>query len=179
MKDFNAMTYANLPPSDSELNLSFERLVDVPPAPIWAAWTTPELLMPWFCPKPWKTVACEIDLRPGGKFYTVMQSPEGQEFPNLGCYLEIIPEKKLVWTNALAPGFRPVNPPQASPGHECAEFLMTATIMLEAHKDGTKYTALVQHANTEARIRHENMGFKEGWGTCLDQLVAMIKQAKI
>jgi uncharacterized protein YndB with AHSA1/START domain len=158
------------------LDLIIERIVEVPRELIWQAWTTPEKLMPWFCPLPWKTVECEIDLRVGGKFYTVMQSPEGQKFPNTGCYLELIENEKITWTNALEPGFRPVKPPEASPGHECAEFLMTATIMLESHEKGTKYTALVQHVNTEARIAHAKMGFEEGWGTCLDQLVAILKK---
>ena len=158
-----------------ELDLRLERIVEVPRELIWQAWTTPEKLMPWFCPLPWKTVECEIDLRVGGRFYTVMQSPEGQSFPNIGCYLEVIKNEKLTWTNALEPGFRPVNPPEACPGHECAEFLMTATIILTPHEKGTKYTALVQHVSTEARIAHEKMGFEEGWGACLDQLVAFIK----
>ncbi len=170
------MTNSNHYQLNPELDLSFDRVVDVPPEKIWAAWTTPELLLPWFCPLPWQTVDCEIDLRPGGRFYTVMQSPEGQKFPNDGCYLEIIANKKLVWTNALQPGFRPAKQPEASPGHECAEFLMTATIALEPHANGTKYTALVQHADEQARVKHEKMGFYEGWGTCLDQLVAMIKK---
>lgn len=158
-----------------ELDLMFERVVDVPRELIWQAWTTPEKLMPWFCPLPWKTVACEIDLRAGGKFYTVMQSPDGESFPNLGCYLEIIPNEKLVWTNAVERGFRPAKQPELSPGHECAEFLMTATIMLEPHANGTKYIAYVQHNNVEHRLKHEKMGFKEGWGACLDQLLAIIK----
>jgi uncharacterized protein YndB with AHSA1/START domain len=169
------MTHSNQYQPNPELDLSFERVVDVPPEPIWAAWTTPDLLLPWFCPKPWLTIACEIDLRPGGRFHTVMQSPEGETFPSDGCYLEIIANEKLVWTNALEPGFRPAKQPETSPGHECAEFLMTATISLEPHANGTKYTALVQHTDKEARIRHENMGFYEGWGACLDQLVAIIK----
>ncbi|NOT64993.1 MAG: SRPBCC family protein [Methylotenera sp.] len=162
-----------------ELDLMLARVIDVPRELIWAAWTTPEKLLPWFCPSPWKTVECEIDLRPGGRFYTVMQSPEGQKFPNNGCYLEIIKNEKLTWTNALEPDFRPVKQPEASPGHECAEFLMTATITLEPHANGTKYTALVQHASKEARVKHEEMGFKEGWGACLDQLVAFIKSQKL
>ncbi|MDD5320548.1 MAG: SRPBCC family protein [Methylococcales bacterium] len=153
-----------------------ERVVDVPRELLWQAWTTPELLKPWFCPLPWLTVDCEIDLRPGGIFRTTMQSPEGQNFPNSGCYLELIPNERLVWTNALQPGFRPAKQPEASPGHECAEFLMTATISLEPHANGTKYSALVQHADKEARVKHEEMGFYDGWGTCLDQLVAMIKK---
>jgi uncharacterized protein YndB with AHSA1/START domain len=163
-------------PFNPELDLMLERVIDVPREKIWAAWTTPNLLLPWFCPLPWKTVECEIDLRPGGRFYTVMQSPEGQKFPNLGCYLEIIPNQKLVWTNALEPDFRPAKQPETSPGHECAEFLMTASILLETVADGTKYTALVQHANKDARITHEKMGFEAGWGACLDQLVAILKK---
>jgi uncharacterized protein YndB with AHSA1/START domain len=171
------MTHSNQNKPNSGLDLCFERVVDVPPELIWAAWTTPELLLPWFCPKPWLTVDCEIDLRPGGRFYTVMQSPEGQTFPNEGCYLKIIENEKLVWTNALEPGFRPAKPPEASPGHECTEFLMTATISLAPHANGTKYNALVQHADKEACLKHEKMGFYEGWGACLDQLVAMIKKS--
>src|SRR6266850_1118177 len=75
---------------DPRLDLVLERIIDVPQELVWAAWTTPEHLKHWFTPVPWKTVDCEIDLRPGGIFRTVMRSPEGQEFPNLGCYLEII-----------------------------------------------------------------------------------------
>lgn len=158
-----------------ELDLQFERIVDVPREKIWAAWTTPKLLMPWFCPLPWKTVECEIDLRAGGIFRTLMQSPEGQQFPNSGCYLEVIPNEKLVWTNALDPGFRPAKLPESSPGHECEEFAMTAMILLEAVAGGTKYTAHVMHANKEACAQHAQMGFEAGWGIALDQMVAMIK----
>ena len=158
-----------------ELDLLLERIVDVPREKIWAAWTTPTLLMPWFCPLPWKTIDCVIDLRAGGIFRTVMQSPEGQQFPNNGCYLEIIPNKKLVWTNTLEPGFRPAKQAVANPDHPYEEFMMTATILLETVASGTKYTAHVMHANKEARVQHEQMGFKEGWGACLDQLVAIIK----
>ncbi|MDO9399060.1 MAG: SRPBCC family protein [bacterium] len=159
-----------------ELDLMFERMVDVPLELVWAAWTTPEQIKQWFTPSPWKTVDCEIDLRPGGIFNTLMRSPEGQEFPNLGCYLEIVKNERLVWTNALEPNFRPAKRPVETPGHECAEFSFTAVISLEPYEKGTKYTALVMHSNTEDRAKHEQMGFQEGWGTALDQLVAMIKK---
>jgi uncharacterized protein YndB with AHSA1/START domain len=81
---------------NSTLDLSFTRVIDVPRALVWRAWTEPELLKPWFCPLPWKTIACGIDLRPGGAFQTTMQSPEGVEFPNAGCYLEVLPNEKSV-----------------------------------------------------------------------------------
>ncbi len=92
---------------DPKLDLVLEREVDVPPELVWKAWTTPELLKQWFTPKPYETPECEIDLRPGGAFRTVMRSPEGDEFDNTGCYLEIVPEEKLSWTSALGPDFRP------------------------------------------------------------------------
>ncbi len=92
---------------DPRLDLVLERIVDVPPELVWKAWTSPEHLKPWFTPAPWHTVDCEIDLRPGGMFRTVMRSPEGQEFPHMGCYLEIVTNQKLVWTNACCQAIGP------------------------------------------------------------------------
>ena len=156
---------------DPKLDLVLERIVDVPPELVWEVWTTPKHLVHWFVPKPWTTTACEIDLRPGGLFKTIMRSPEGQEFPNVGCYLEVVPQKRLVWTDALQPGFRP-----ALAASSCLPNFMTAIITLEAHGSGTKYTAIALHGDEAGRKKHEEMGFHEGWGTCLDQLVAYIKQ---
>ncbi len=75
--------------ANAKLDLMFDRVIDVPRDAVWHAWTTPEHLKRWFTPAPWKTVDCEIDLRPGGIFRTTMRSPEGREFDNIGCYLEL------------------------------------------------------------------------------------------
>ena len=163
------------PPFDPKLDLSFERIVDTPKELIWKAWTQPEHLKPWFCPLPWKTVDCEIDLRPGGIFRTVMQSPEGQEFPNHGCYLEVLENEKLVWTNALLPGFRPA-PVSIRPSEGTLEFFFTATIQLAAHGTGTRYTVTVRHADEAGCKEHAAMGYEKGWGMALDQLVAYAKK---
>jgi uncharacterized protein YndB with AHSA1/START domain len=160
---------------DPNLDLSFTRIVDVPRSLVWRAWTEPELLKPWFCPLPWKTIDCEIDLRPGGIFHTTMQSPEGREFPNSGCYLEIIPQTKLVWTNALLSGFRP-SLPVATCGSDDVNFMFTASIELADHAGGTRYSATVLHADEAGCKKHAAMGFEGGWGAALDQLVAMIKK---
>lgn len=166
------MTDSYIYQPDPRLDLTLERVVDVPPERVWAAWTQPEQLKPWFTPAPWKTVDCEIDLRPGGIFRTVMRSPEGQDFPNLGCYLEVVPNERLVWTNTLLPGFRPASDPA---GDHCGGFFFTAVISLAHEGNGTRYRALVIHADEAGRARHEAMGFREGWGAALDQLVAYIK----
>ena len=122
----------------------------------------------WFTPAPWKTVDCEIDLRPGGIFRTVMRSPEGQEITNVGCFLEIVANRKLVWTVALKPGYRPSDPTFDVP-------TFTAIIMMQPHGKGTKYTALAMHKDEKDRNAHDRMGFSDGWGKALDQLVAAAK----
>jgi uncharacterized protein YndB with AHSA1/START domain len=157
---------------DPKLDLVLERIVDVAKELVWMAWTSPEHLKKWFTPVPWQTVDCEVDLRPGGIFRTVMRGPEGQEFSNAGCYLEIVENEKLVWTGALGPGYRP-RPNVALPTES---FLMTAVISLESMGERTKYTALVIHGDEESRKKHEQMGFHDGWGKALDQLVALAKK---
>jgi uncharacterized protein YndB with AHSA1/START domain len=149
---------------DPKLDLVLERIVDVPRELVWAAWTRPEHLKVWFTPRPWTVSDCEIDLRPGGIFRTVMRSPEGQEFPNIGCYLEVVPNERLVFTDALLPGYRPSENP-----------FFTAIITIEPNGNGTRYVAIAMHRNEAGRKQHEEMGFHQGWGTALDQLVAHAK----
>ncbi|MCX7361546.1 MAG: SRPBCC family protein [Alphaproteobacteria bacterium] len=149
---------------DPRLDLVLERIVDVPPELVWLAWTTPEHLCKWFTPKPWTTTACEVDLRPGGGFHATMRSPDGKEFPNIGCYLEVVPNRRLVFTDALLPGYRP----SANP-------FITAVIEIEPAGKGTLYRATAIHRDEESRKKHEEMGFHTGWGTALDQLVALAK----
>ncbi len=146
---------------DPRLDLVLERVIDVPPNLVWTAWTKPEHVSKWFTPAPWTIADCEIDLRPGGMFRTVMRSPDGKEFPNVGCYLEVVPIERLVFTDALLPGYRPSQTP-----------FFTAVISLEPQGTGTRYTATAIHRDEAGRQRHEEMGFREGWGKALDQLVA-------
>ena len=159
------------PIADPELDLVLERVVDVPRRLVWAAWTQPAHLVKWFCPLPWKTTDCKIDLRPGGMFQTTMQGPEGPGFTNTGCFLQVVDQELLVWTGALGPGFRPLAKDVAT----AHPFLMTALIALEDVAGGTRYTALVRHGDAAARRAHEQMGFHAGWGKALEQLVEHAK----
>jgi len=149
---------------DPKLDLLLERDIDVPPDLVWTVWTTPKHLRHWFVPKPWTITDCEIDLRPGGVFRTTMRSPEGQEFPNSGCYLEVAPNQRLVFTDAMLPGFRPSQNP-----------FFTAVLSLEPKGSGTRYTAIAIHRDEDGRKKHEEMGFHSGWGTVVTQMVEYIK----
>lgn len=133
---------------------------------LWQGWTHPETLMQWFCPRPWKVTACRTDLQPGGEFYTVMEGPNGERQEGNGCYLEVVPLKKLVWTNMMAQGYRPVS-------MEAMGFAFVGTIEFEPTANGSLYRATVKHATPAARIQHEQMGFEEGWGIAFNQLVEL------
>ena len=148
-----------------ETDLMLERIIDISPELAWKAWTDPKQVPKWFTPAPWKTTDCSIDLRPGGIFHTVMLSPEGNTFPCDGIYLEVVENRKLVWTDALSSNFRPSEKP-----------FMTAVVSLEPHAQGTLYRAIALHKDAEDRKKHEAMGFLQGWGIALDQLIAHVKQ---
>lgn len=151
-------------PIDPKLDLVLDRVIDIPPEKVWAAWTQPEQVKVWFCPKPWSVSHCEIDLRPGGLFKTIMVSPEGQQFLNVGCLLEVKENERLVWTDALLPGYRPAEKP-----------FFTGVLILQRQGTGTRYIAIGLHKDEASRQQHEQMGFQEGWGKALDQLVAHAK----
>jgi uncharacterized protein YndB with AHSA1/START domain len=153
-----------------ERDLVLERFVDVAPELVFKAWTTPKHLMPWFCPKPYRTVECEIDLKPGGRFFVQMVDPDGNRMPSApGCYLQIVPNRKLVWTTALGPGYRPLDP-------AAAPWFFTAVLTFEPHGNGgCKYTATAIHASSKLAEAHEKMGFSQGWGKVIEQLVEYVK----
>lgn len=146
---------------DHELTLT--RDFDVPAEKLFRAWTDPALVPQWFAPKPWTIASCEIDLRPGGVFNSVMRSPEGEEFPNEGVFLEIVPNRKIVTTDGLGPGFKPAGKP-----------FMVAEMTFEDLGGGrTRYTATARHWSAEDKKAHEEMGFHQGWGQVADQLAEL------
>jgi len=150
---------------DPKTDLVLERIVDVPVELVWKAWTTPEHLKHWFVPRPWSIAKVELDVRPGGVCSTTMRSPEGQEFPNIGIYLEVVPNRRLVFTDTLLPGWRPAENPY-----------FVAVLDLEATGPGsTRYVATARHRDGEGRKKHEEMGFHDGWGTVVTQMVEYIK----
>jgi uncharacterized protein YndB with AHSA1/START domain len=150
------------PTSDRELVLT--RLIDAPRAAVYRAWTEPELLKQWFAPKPLTTPVAELDVRPGGASLVVMKTPDGMEMPNPGVYLEVIPNERLVFTDAYTKAWEPSKKP----------FM---TVMLTfADEDGkTRYIARVLHWSVADRETHEQMGFHQGWGLCTDQLAELAR----
>ena len=147
--------------ADHELVLT--RLIDAPRAKLFRCWTEPSLLKQWFAPAPYTTPVAEVDLRAGGATNMVMRSPDGQEIPCPGTYLEIVPDRKLVFTDAYTGDWVPKD----------GKPFMTAIISFDDEDGKTRYTARVRHWSADDKKTHEDMGFHPGWGQCADQLAAL------
>lgn len=147
-----------------ERELVLSRLIKAPREKVFQAWTNPEKLKQWFVPRPWTIAHAETDVRPGGSSLIVMRDPEGNEFPNRGVYLEVIENKRLVFTDAYTEAWIPSEKP-----------FMTVVLSFDEEQGKTRYTARVQHWSVEDRETHEKMGFHEGWGTAAEQLAELVE----
>lgn len=149
----------------SPYSLTLQRVLDAPAAALWRCWTEPELLRQWFCPAPWRVSEARLDLRPGGEFLTMMQGPNGESFGEPGVFLLVEPVRRLMFTDALRPGWTP-----------SGRAFMVADIRFEENGEGrTKYTACAMHWDEASMKQHDEMGFLEGWGKAADQLEALAR----
>ncbi|MCW2236848.1 SRPBCC family protein [Azospirillum canadense] len=153
------MTTADIDPAVSR-TLTISRVLDAPAALVFRAWTDPVQLPHFWGPHGMTTPFVEMDLKPGGAFRTLMRAPDGAEYPTSGVFLEIVENRRLVFTDAYEPGFVPAAKP-----------FFTAVITFEEQGDGkTLLTAQARHWRDEDRDAHEKMGFHDGWGQSLDRL---------
>ena len=141
--------------------ITFELILDAPKEKLYRGWTEPELMKKWFAPKPWTTVHAATDVRPGGATSVTMRSPEGQDFPNPGQWLEIVPNRKIVFTDAFTGNWVP---------KDGAPFFVATVEFEDAGPGKTRYRATASHWTEEARAQHEQMGFVPGWTICARQL---------
>jgi len=154
---------------DPKLDVVLERFIDAPKHLVWEALTKPEHLKEWYMPKAWGAVAhCELDVRPGGMF-SIDIAANGQEFPNLGCFLEVVPMERLSWTSMLFPGYRPA---------VFDDVPITAIVTMETVGNGTRYVFTALHRNEADFEKDKASGWLEGTEIALDQLVAHVESMK-
>jgi len=144
-------------------DLTLTRDIAATPAQLFRCWTEPALIRQWFCPPPWAVSHAEMDVRPGGASLVVMRGPDGQEMPNPGVYLEVVPNRRLVATDAYIRAWVPSEKP-----------FLTLILTFDDLGDGrTRYTAVARHWTVADREAHDAMGFHAGWGIATDQLAAL------
>ena len=145
--------------TEAPFELSVERHIDAPPETVFKVWT--ERLEEWWAPKPWTTRLIEQDLRPGGRSAMIMSGPDGATSALEGVILEVVPNRRIVATNAFAVGWIPQAP------------FMVALFTFEPEGSGTCYRAAARHWDEAACRQHEAMGFTEGWSIVARQLAEL------
>lgn len=146
------------PASDHELAIG--RLIEAPREHVFQIWT--RRLPEWWGPHGMTTPTCEMDLRPGGLFRTVMRAPDGAEYPTGGLFLEVVTNERIVFTDAYEADWTPSSRP-----------FLTAVITFEDAAGGTRLIARARHWSTADREQHERMGFHQGWSESLERLAAL------
>ena len=152
---------------DPKLDFAIERFIDAPVRLVWEALTRPEHLKEWYMPRAWGRVArTEIDVRPGGIIRIDIAVANGPEVPNLGCILEVIPMKRLVWTSMLFPGYRPA---------VFDDIPITAIMTMEAEGTGTRYVFTALHRSEADLETNKTSGFYQGTEIAIDQFVEHVQ----
>jgi uncharacterized protein YndB with AHSA1/START domain len=152
---------------DPKLDFAIERFIDAPARLVWEALTTPEHLKEWYMPKLWGRVTrADMDVRPGGIFRIDIAVGDGQDSPNLGCFLDVVPMERLVWTSMLFPGYRPA---------VFDDIPITAIVTMEPVGTGTRYVFTALHRNEADCAANRASGFYEGTEMAVDQFVEHVK----
>jgi uncharacterized protein YndB with AHSA1/START domain len=126
----------------STCDLTITRLFRAPPLAFWRCWSEPSLL----------------------SFHAALQTPDGAQDVTEYCILHVDPEQRIVLTDTMTLGWRPVATPDIG---------FTATVTFDAESGGTRYTVRLHHATPAICQRHEALGFHESWGIATSQLGAL------
>lgn len=136
-------------------DVTIVRDYDVPARYLFLAWSRPEHVRNWFGPVGWPITLCEIDFRVGGRFRFAMTGPSGvQNTPFGGTYLEIVPDRKIVFDN----------------GFEGADESMIMSVTFEEKNGRTRLTHHTLFSTVAMYQSHVGQGFVEGTNSGLDQL---------
>ena len=146
---------------DADRTLQMERVISAPVAEVFDAFVIPEQLASWWGPEGVTIPDYSMDVRPGGKWRTVMLLPDGTRPEVSGVYRTIEKNRLLVFTWAWKQD-------NGSRGHETE-----ITVTFEASGENTRVT-LVQSlfAETGHRDRHA-----QGWSSSFDSLEKYFSRA--
>lgn len=143
-------------PSDRQILITRE--FDAPKELVYKAWTTPELVRQWWSGERGEMTVCEIDLRVGGGWRYAMVANEGFEVAFHGEYRELVPNERMVSTEA----FEGIPDPD--------EHASLNTLTLTETDGRTTLTVLVEHPTQEGRDMHINSGMEGGMQEAMDRL---------
>ena len=155
---------------DPKTDFVIDRFIDAPRHLVWEALTKPEHLKAWYMPKAWGRVSrAEMDVRPGGIFSIDIATADGKDFPNLGCFVEVVDMERLVWTSMLFPGWRPA---------VFDDIPITAIVTMETVGTGTRYLFTALHRDAADFEKNKASDWQQGTEIAVEQFVAHVKSMK-
>jgi uncharacterized protein YndB with AHSA1/START domain len=159
--------------TENKDTLIITRIFDAPREQVWKAWTDPEHLKKWWGPKDFTAPVIKMDLQVGGKYHWCMRgtaTPGGeiQDFWTVGIFKEIIPMKKLVYTDNFAD--KDGNIIKASDYGLAGEWpeVSEVTVTFE-DMDNTKTKMTLRHIGLPSGTMSEMTGV--GWNQSFDKMV--------
>ncbi len=154
------------PAKAANRELVIVRVFDAPRALVWKAWTEPQRLKQWWGPRTFTTSVAKIDLRVGGAFLYCMRQADGKDIWGTGVYREIVPLKRIVYTDSFADEKGNVVPATYYGMSRDFPLEMQVTVTFEDHDGKTKLT--LHHVGIPAGPDRE--GANQGWNESLDKL---------
>jgi len=146
----------------AEREFTIVRDFDAPARLLFEAYSKPEHIKRWFGPVGWPVTLCEMDFRVGGRFRFAMTGPSGeQNTPFGGEYLEIVPDRKIVYDN----GF------EVPDGER-----MVVTVTFDEEGGKTRLTIYTVFETVKMRNFHIRSGFEQGTMSGLDQLEDLVAE---
>ena len=143
------------------------RTFDAPRALVYKCYTQPEHMVHFWGPHGSTTPVCEVDLRPGGLWRTVMRFADGSEYGYSSVYLEIAPPERIVFRDVLdgwKGGLEGLPPP-----------MLHQTITLTEEAGRTTVTVTVRCPTVEFRDEQVKRGFAEMVKVGNDRLAEYLK----
>ena len=148
----------------AEREVVITRVFDAPARLLFEAYSKPEHVMKWFGPKGWPLTHCEMDFRVGGRYRFVMTGPSGQQYPPFGgTYLEIVPNKKIVYDDAFE-----------TPDAE----RMIVTVTFDEEDGKTRLTIHTLFASVAMKNKHLGAGYLKGVDSSLGQLGDVVEELR-
>jgi uncharacterized protein YndB with AHSA1/START domain len=141
------------------LEVYMRREFAAPRERVFAAWTNERLIGAWWASGDYTTLACTMDVRPGGAWSRRLMAPDGRLISEHGVYREVVAPERLIFTYSSEGGV----------------IVDRETLVTVGFLDrGARTVLTLRHsglATEEALALHDG-----GWARCLDRFTTSLRE---
>jgi uncharacterized protein YndB with AHSA1/START domain len=145
-------------------DLVLTRVFDAPRELVFRAWTDPKHLAQWFGPHGFTNPVCDVDLRPGGEWRHVMRGPDGNDYPMLAVFQEVVRPERLVFMTYV-------------PNRKKSLFEILNTVTFAEQGGKTKLIVEAKVLKSTPEAAPMLAGMEEGWTQSLERLAKHLSKA--